>query len=355
MKNDLTCGVVRDLLPSYVEGLLGEESLEAVERHLEGCPECAARKAAMFVPAEAAEETAREVDFLKRVRKWNVRWVALAAVCTAAVLLGAAVLKLFVIGTPLQPQSVTIINAEILDEGATLSLSLWSAGSGNAFHSWKLETEDGVTSIRARDVLVSPLNSSGQALIRVPLKDIREVWLGGTSGRLVWQDGMLISPECLDLLDLRTPYCGDAPALGRITQELGLQERLGGYSTELHTSQPPYGCTLVFDNPLANDSQWTYLSRCAILMRALVDNLDYVQVQNGPDAPGETLDFDHRALEMLTEAYNHDHGTDWTAKTVKEYARTPADFQRLLAVTDYFWLDLGGVWITSFQGETEGP
>ena len=26
MKNDLTCGVVRDLLPSYVENLLGEES-----------------------------------------------------------------------------------------------------------------------------------------------------------------------------------------------------------------------------------------------------------------------------------------------------------------------------------------
>ena len=32
MKNDLTCGVVRDLLPSEVEGLLGAESQEAVER-----------------------------------------------------------------------------------------------------------------------------------------------------------------------------------------------------------------------------------------------------------------------------------------------------------------------------------
>ena len=31
MKNDLTCGVVRDLLPSYVEGLLGEESRQAVD------------------------------------------------------------------------------------------------------------------------------------------------------------------------------------------------------------------------------------------------------------------------------------------------------------------------------------
>ena len=27
MKNDLTCGVVRDLLPSYIEGLLGQTFL----------------------------------------------------------------------------------------------------------------------------------------------------------------------------------------------------------------------------------------------------------------------------------------------------------------------------------------
>ena len=30
MKNDLTCGVVRDLLPSYVEGLTSPESNTAV-------------------------------------------------------------------------------------------------------------------------------------------------------------------------------------------------------------------------------------------------------------------------------------------------------------------------------------
>ena len=51
MKNDLTCGVVRDLLPSYVENLLGEESKEAVDRHLETCPECRERKEAMAAPA----------------------------------------------------------------------------------------------------------------------------------------------------------------------------------------------------------------------------------------------------------------------------------------------------------------
>ena len=40
MKNDLTCGLVRDLLPSYVEGLVCGETQEAVERHLADCPGC---------------------------------------------------------------------------------------------------------------------------------------------------------------------------------------------------------------------------------------------------------------------------------------------------------------------------
>lgn len=39
MKNDLTCAVVRDLLPSYVEGLTSEETNEAVDAHLAQCPD----------------------------------------------------------------------------------------------------------------------------------------------------------------------------------------------------------------------------------------------------------------------------------------------------------------------------
>ena len=71
MKNDLTCGVVRDLLPSYVENLLGEESREAVDRHLETCAECTARKDAMSAPAAEACLLEREgrLDLLRQVHR----------------------------------------------------------------------------------------------------------------------------------------------------------------------------------------------------------------------------------------------------------------------------------------------
>ena len=87
MKNDLTCGVVRDLLPSYVENLLGEEAKEAVDRHLETCPECRERKETMAAPAEEAAEPEKEVDYLKRVKKGTVHKIVLAVVCTVLLVL----------------------------------------------------------------------------------------------------------------------------------------------------------------------------------------------------------------------------------------------------------------------------
>ena len=40
MKADLPCAVVRDLLPSYVEGLTEAETTAAVKNHLESCESC---------------------------------------------------------------------------------------------------------------------------------------------------------------------------------------------------------------------------------------------------------------------------------------------------------------------------
>ena len=188
MKNDLTCGVVRDLLPNYVDGLLCGESRQAVDRHLAGCSACSAVLISMRETEPGTAEQAREVDYLKRVKLRNNRRVIAAVVCTALVLITALLVKLFLIGTPLQPQSVAITKAAVEED--TLHLSLMSVESANAFHGWHVETENGIASIYARDVLVSPLYSSGDTELEIPLKGVQEVWLGGRSGQLVWQNGV---------------------------------------------------------------------------------------------------------------------------------------------------------------------
>ena len=345
MKNDLTCGVVRDLLPSYVEGLLGEESRQAVDRHLNGCLACTGALNAMREPEPETEKQSREVDYLKQVKKRNNRKILAAVVCTSVVLLAAFLGKIFVIGTPLQPQSVAVMGTEA--EDGVLRLSLTSVGAANAFHGWRIETENGIASIYARDVLVSPLYSSGDVVLDVPLEGVQEVWLGGISGQLLWQDGVVISPLALKLLDAKAPYCGDPAALARIAELMRLPDRLGSYTFSLQTSKHPYGGTLEYEN-LPSSEQLNLVTCYNLLTLALVDNMEVSLFKRPafeatPEVPtvnvGMELDgVDATVLPALVEEYNTVHHTDWKPKaSIKDYTRTPADLQRLLLILDSFY------------------
>lgn len=346
MKNDLTCGVVRDLLPNYIDGLLCGESRQAVDRHLAGCSACADALAAMGESVSQVEEQTREVDYLKRVKLRNNRKIIAAVVCTAAILVTALLAKLFIIGTPLQPQSVAIM--ETVVAGDILQLSLMPVESANAFHGWRIETENGIASIYARDVLVSPLFSSGSASLEIPLEGVQEVWLGGTSGRLVWQDGVVISPLALELLDARAPYCGDPTAMARIAEILRLPDRLGSYTFSLQTDKHPYGVTLEFgDRP--TDEQLNLVTCYNLLTLALVDNLEASLFKrpaygDSPDLSmtvnvGMMLDVvNETVLPALVEEYNAANGADWEPKaSIKDYTRSAADLQRLLMILDSFY------------------
>lgn len=342
MKNDLTCGLVRDLLPSYVEGLVCEESREAVKRHLEDCPGCAAALAAMRAPEPeaAAEEQAREVDYLKRVKRRNNRKIIAAVVCTVGALLAVLLLKIFVIGSPLQPQLVAV---ESTVESGTLHLSLTFMTSAHALHGWRTEIKDGVASVYARDVLVSPLFSDGSGKVDVPLEGVREVWLGGPSGRLVYQDGVVISRLALELMDAKAPYCGDPTASARIAELLRLPVHFGSYTFSLQTSQRPYGCTLESANPLKPE-QHRLVNAYNFLSLALVGNLEVSRctypAHNGT-ASEDSLTLEEvngTLLPRMAAAYNAAYGTDWAPKdSVKDYAKSPADLQRLLLILDSFY------------------
>ena len=351
MKNDLTCGVVRDLLPSYVENLLGEESKEAVDRHLETCPECRERKEDMAAPtgAEETAEAAKEVDFLRRVKKGTVKKIALAVVCTALVLLGGLTLKVFVIGTPLQAQSVAVVGAGMCSNNS-LALSLISTNSGSAFYGWKVETVDGVASIYARDVLVSPLHSSSLGYLEVSLEGVREIWLGGTSsqGRLLWAEGMIIDKETLDLLDAKTPYCGDAPALGNIAKLLQVGNQIGRYNISLQTSERPYRWTLEFEDAEETTSATWGMSRfLGYQMLALVENLDEVSFRYPSSSGFFTAEIASNSLARLTEVYNDKHATSWPVhESIKEYAESPLEYQRMVKLLEEMFLGTSGTTVT---------
>ena len=82
----LSCEIVRDLLPTYVDDLVGEETAAAVEAHVALCPGCAEALRAMEQPEKRKGPEKKEVDFLKKQRR--KRWLfALAGVVAALVML----------------------------------------------------------------------------------------------------------------------------------------------------------------------------------------------------------------------------------------------------------------------------
>ena len=146
---------------------------------------------------------------------------------------------------------------------------------------------------------------------------------GGLAG------GSSISEKALALLEAKTPYAGDAAALGAIASLLDIQDRLGSFSNRLHTAQRPYLWELELQKNPSQDA----MADCAYQMLALVENLDGVRFTCGASSTDVSADQATQALAELTEAHNAACGDSWAVKaSIKDYAARPADFQRLLTL-----------------------
>ena len=316
MKNELSCAVVRDLLPSYVEGLTCEETNRAVETHLASCPDCARIRADMAAPEAEAPAQGREVDYLKAVQRKSRRRVLLAVVCTLAVLLAGAAVKLFVIGQPLSREG---LSWSMRLSKTDMDLRVSSTWSGVAYCRWALEADGDVVRLSAREVLPSFLYGSADHRERIPLEGVREVWV---ADQLIWQDGTPIASATMELYAVKTPYVGDISALNRVANALGIQSQYGSYRNSLQTAQEPYGWTLEFSDPYMEEQSGrldsAMESRLAVLMLALVDNLGEVSwTYRTQDGAAKTR------TVTLADA------NAGLPQSVKAYAASPAELQQL--------------------------
>jgi hypothetical protein len=341
MKYDLPCAIVQDLLPNYLEGLTSEETNRAIEAHLAACPDCAAHKSAMAGEAPAAEtaEQAREVDYLKKVKRRSGRRTLIAVLITVLLFVAGAAAKLFIIG---QPVTETGFGWAIMEYGDTLELTVVSNGSANAFKDFDVEIRDGVAYVTGRSVLVSSLYREGRATVEIPLEGVSQIFV---CGRLVWADGVAVHPETLQLYESKTLYVGDISALNQIANQLEIRPHVGDWLNSLHTSSEPYRWTLEFTT---DGWQGVYkkayiredMPRYAAQMLALVENLSEVG-WTWTDEDGEfheefiTLEEVNALLPEWVETYNATYGTQWRAlSSVKEYADSPAALQKLILFSD---------------------
>lgn len=342
-KNDLSCGVVRDLLPLYVEGLTCEETNAAVQAHLEGCADCAARKNALAAPMEAVSgpEEEKAVDYLKTLRSRS-RWRLLAAVALTVLLLaGGALAKIYLIGSPVEAAE---LDWTMRREEDTLYLEMQSELPGTVLFGWRIQEADGAVTITARRAPSSLFHQSAAQWLCFPAQQTDAIDLCGVR---IWEDGVALQPQTLDIWRARTPYVGSMPALGALARQLGTYSLCGDFTNELFTGQEPYGWALNFTavyEPSYSVSGQTGVSlddemhRQALQMLALVENLGYVQWSYAQDSGGqalssqELLDLEGARLELAgrVSQYNLCYGTDYPqGKDVKDYAESPLALQVL--------------------------
>lgn len=336
MKNDLTCGVVRDLLPSYVEGLTAPETNEAVERHLSGCPDCAQLRTALAgAPKQAAPEDAKEVDYLKKVKRRGWRRVAAAVAVTVLLFTAGVAAKLFVIGTPIQTQGMSwVISTDVPGQ---LDIRVYSIWSGTACRQWETEQEpEGIVRVTCRQVLPSPLSNSSDYRAVLNTEGVNAVYLGD---QLIWQGGVMISPQIDRVYQAKTPYVGNAPAVGRVVSAAGFN-LWGDYTMELQTSAQPYRLTLRYSSsftPEGMESGTKDIFQDMAATLVAIGNLDEIECafQGGNDQSWSyvlTVEELNQALPQIVSAYNERFSNQKDCPlyaSVKDYGDSCADLDQL--------------------------
>lgn len=315
MNNKLECDIVRDLLPSYADGLTSEKTNSAVAEHLSECESCAAVYESIKSPEPQTEEAPAEVDYLKKVRRnGNIRSVLIG---TVLMLIGVLILsyRYFYIGTKANAEDV-YCTAEV--SGNVLRLSGTLTGSGTAVSRVVFEESAGIVFAKVYAVPKTFFNRGDFSAEYTAHETVGQVRI---DERIVWHDGTQISPLTSKLLAAVNPYIGDMPSNSRVAEILGIVKQFGEYQNILQTSEKPLGWTLALENPIRGgdeNSAKSIMTADSYLMLASIGNLDYVKWQY--ESGSGTQEFTVTAEEA----------TAYAGKDIKELADSPADFEKLV-------------------------
>ena len=129
MKQSLSCEIVRDLLPSYIENLTSETSAAEIAAHLKTCEECRAlyREMTSAEPQadEAQPEEQPQIDYLKKINhtRRRVAIIAVFAVLGTVLIGGTIALLLGLKAHRLSVQTDTLVeeNSQLAEENTQLA------------------------------------------------------------------------------------------------------------------------------------------------------------------------------------------------------------------------------------------
>ena len=90
----MKCEIIRDLMPSYIDGLTESVTNEQIEKHLDGCVMCRQyyqemKSRGFDADAKEAEKNRKKSrDVLKKFRRIRLRWILISCAAVALVIAG---------------------------------------------------------------------------------------------------------------------------------------------------------------------------------------------------------------------------------------------------------------------------
>ena len=322
MDTRLDCEIVRDLLPSYVDGLTSGVTNQAVEAHLEGCGDCSEILKRMKEPERQDKPPVAEVDYLKKVRRRAGRTAVLCAACAALLVIALLCIRLFAFGNEAGP---TAVNYSTSVSGNTIYFNGSLMDSGNGVSRVSFTEDNGVVSISLYTAPKTFLNSSEfseKYEVSGTVKEIR------FDGLIVWENGTEISRTASLLYASKNPYIGDMSSNGRIATILGVSNQFGNYTNELQTSAEPYGWTLILSEPVSADVEAdarNIMMADSYAMLATINNLGYVTWEYQTESGTQNY-------TITTEDASKFAGRD-----IKACAETASDLQALMQSLSIKW------------------
>ena len=338
MKNDLTCEVVQDLLPSYVDGLTSDVSNQAVEQHMKTCESCRKLYSEMREPMngedvseindgqKADSQKSSEIDYLKKIRNKN-RMRILAAVLIVVIAVGVGLWsKVYVVGQEVEQAEFVQANVAVEDHKVSVQGLLLDTTKGVSDVAF--QEKDGIVTVSLRETRKSSFHTNEFQADYQSSEDVKQVVL---ENRILWDDGVSIDGTVSDLYQSRNPYVGDTSADGRSVQAaravLGINDgALISYGTQLQTSEEPYGWTFLNVQISSSDNVERLhqeMKQLGCLLIAVTDNLGYVSFEYSVDGAENA---DGNMTLTVTEA-----DVDAMAgQSVKAMAQTPEGLQQLV-------------------------
>lgn len=346
MKNDLSCDVVKDLLPSYIEGLTSADSNQAVKEHMFRCEGCRELYSSMCPDEdEKAGETIKELDYLKSIKKKNRKKLRTAVLVTAGVLVLAFALTIFSSLFLVGDSNLTYHHwPSVSVNDGMMHLEFHNPNSGLSYAHWNTKYTGygdpegsgiGTIDITVRQVTSSPFFPSGDHSMDLSLDNIERV---SFMGRTIWESGLIISQEAEQIWLRNCKFVGNAVQIRHMFDALKMPD--ADFTISIQSDQEPYGLSVDFKEPLNSEGKLLMVQNAPIIL-ALIDNLEEFSF-NYPDAQGALVTHSfsvadaEKLLPELYEGYNQSHGTDWELlNSIKDYSSSVYTIQQLLKVLDY--------------------